>query len=252
MIDLHTHILPGIDDGARTLDESLAMARAAAADGISVVAATPHVRDDYPTSAAEMERGVARLNDALREHGIPVEVLPGGELALDRIPHLAPEELARFTLGGSGRYLLLEFPYYGWPHTLRNLVFRLETQGFTCVLAHPERNAEVQESPQQLAELMSDGTLVQLTAASLDGRLGRHARAAARALLDRGLAHLLASDAHAGGVRDIGMSGAAAAAGDAGLARWLTKEVPEAVASGAEAPPRPWRPTLRDRILRRR
>src|SRR5213080_4939527 len=85
VIDLHTHILPGLDDGARTLEESVAMARSAVADGIRVVAATPHVRDDYPTRAIEMEQGLAQVREALALEGIALEVLPGGEIALDRL-----------------------------------------------------------------------------------------------------------------------------------------------------------------------
>src|SRR5205807_3070985 len=113
VIDLHTHILTRLDDGAQTLAESVSMARAAVADGVRVIAATPHVRADYPTSAAEMERGVAELREALATEGIALEVHTGGEIALDRLGVLDEQELVRFGLASNPNYLLLEFPYSG-------------------------------------------------------------------------------------------------------------------------------------------
>src|SRR5439155_19563249 len=92
VIDLHTHILPGLDDGARTLEESVAMARSAVAEGIRVMAATPHVSEDYPTRAAEMEQGLAQVREALALEGVALEVLPGGEIALDRLAVLEADE----------------------------------------------------------------------------------------------------------------------------------------------------------------
>lgn len=250
MIDLHSHILPGVDDGPATLEESLDMARAAVADGIETIAATPHVRDDYPTSADTMERLVAELRGELAADGIPLEVLPGGEIALDRLDELSHEDVRRFGLGGSEAYLLLEFPYFGWPLGLEGQVIRLEAQGVRAVIAHPERSAEVQAAPERLEPLVRAGALVQLTAASLDGRLGGRSQRAGLDLLERGLAHLLASDAHTPAIRGIGMSAAVEAIGDAELARWLTVDAPAAIVAGEEIPPRPeatarrrwWRP----------
>jgi protein-tyrosine phosphatase len=239
LIDLHSHVLPGVDDGPRAIDGSVEILRAAAEDGIERIAATPHVRDDYPTSPGEMERLVDEVNAAARSEAIPVEVLRGGELDLAFAASLDDDALRRFGLGGNPRVLLLEFPYYGWPLELPDLLFRLGTRGFTSVLAHPERSAEVQERPERLQAIVDAGALVQLTAASVDGRLGRRAAAGARALLDAGLAHLIASDAHGPSVRAIGMTAAAEAVGDAVLARWLTHDVPAALLSSDELPPRP-------------
>src|SRR3990172_10021106 len=95
VIDLHSHILPGVDDGAQTLDDSLGMAEAAVADGVRVIAATPHVRDDHPTEAATMERLVAELRGAVAEAGIPLDVRPGGEIDLDWLDRLRAAGLAR-------------------------------------------------------------------------------------------------------------------------------------------------------------
>jgi len=215
------------------------MARLAAADGTRVLAATPHVRDDYPTSAEQMERGVADVRAALEAAGIELEVVPGGELALEQAARLEPPELRRFGLGGSDRWLLVEFPYDGWPLGLQRLGQALAADGFGVVLAHPERNGEVQGRPSRLQEFAEAGMLVQLTAASVDGRLGRGARAAARTLLELGLAHLIASDAHAPSIRAIGLAAAAQEVRDPELARWLTEGVPQAIVGGTEPPPRP-------------
>ena len=251
MIDLHSHVLPGLDDGAPDLEASVAMARAAAADGVEALAATPHVREDYATSPEDMEHALFLVRRAVAEAGVPLDLLPGGEIAIDELPKLAVEELRRFGLGGNPGVILVEFPYVGLRLDLEQRLFELRTRGFVPVLAHPERNPEVQKDPGVLERMVSAGTLVQLTAASVDGRLGRRARTAAHALLERELAHMIASDAHAPEVRAIGMSSAAAAVGDSGLARWLTQDVPRAIVDGAPVPERPGATPRRRRLFRR-
>jgi protein-tyrosine phosphatase len=239
VIDLHSHILPGLDDGAVDLAESLSLARAAVADGIRVIAATPHVREDYPTTVAEMEAGVRELRLALEEDGIRLEVVPGGELALEELAHVSPEERRRFGLGGNPNVLLLETPYGGWPLAFPEIVARLVAEGTTPVIAHPERNRDAAENPEHVAALVERGALVQVTAASVDGRLGRAVRQCAENLLDMELVHLLASDAHGAGVREIGLAAAREAVGDRALGTWLTEDVPRAIIAGDDLPLRP-------------
>jgi protein-tyrosine phosphatase len=236
LIDLHSHVLPGVDDGPADLDGALAICRAAAEDGIEVLAATPHVRaHDYPTTAEQMEAALASLAAAA---GDVVRLVPGGELDLGEVSRPV-EELRRFALAGNPRYLLVETPYLGWPLDIADRLFDLRASGITPVLAHPERNADVQAQPALLEPLVASGTLVQLTAASVDGRLGNRTQACSRTLIDRGLAHLLASDAHAPSIRAIGMRAAANAVGDAELAQWLTVGVPRAIVEGTRIPERP-------------
>jgi protein-tyrosine phosphatase len=248
VIDLHSHILPGLDDGAATLEDAMGIAKAAVADGIRVIAATPHVRADYPTTPEQMEQRVDLLRQDLRAADIPLELLVGGEIALDRLPELDDDELRRFGLGGNPKYVLLETPYLGWPLGIEDTVFQLQLRGFRIVFAHPERNGDVQASPERLAPLVERGMLVQLTAASLDGRLGPGPRKTGLRLLELGLAHLLASDAHAPDLRQIGLSAAARAVGDEELARWLTEDVPAAIVADGQIPPKPARHT---RVFRR-
>ena len=228
-------MLPGLDDGAADLDEAVAICRDAFADGISVLAATPHVRDDFPTTPEQMETALAELQQVV---GDALRLVPGGELDLGQLdrPHA---ELLGFALAGNPGYLLVETPYVGWPLDIGDRLFQLRAAGITPVLAHPERNGEVQHRPELLEPLVASGVLVQLTAGAVDGSLGRASRASAFDLLERGLAHLIASDGHAPAIRQIGMSGAAAALRNETLARWLTVEVPRAIVDGLPLPPRP-------------
>jgi protein-tyrosine phosphatase len=245
MIDLHSHILPGLDDGAETIESSLEMARAALADGIEAMAATPHVRDDYPTSAAAMESALAEVRAALAAEGLPLELLSGGEIALDYLPLLDDDALRSFGLGGNPRYLLIETPYLGWPLGIAETLFELRLRGFEIVLAHPERNADVQEDPGKLESLVDAGILVQVTAASLDGRLGPPPRKTAEHLLKVGHVHMLASDAHEPDLRAGGLASASHAVGDHELARWLTVDVPRAILDDTPVGEPPSRPRRR-------
>jgi protein-tyrosine phosphatase len=203
-----------------------------------VIAGTPHVRDDWPTDAGVMEYRVAELTAELEQARIPLQVRRGGEIAVEWLGRLSIEELRRFGLGGNPRYLLVETPYYGWPLELADSLYWLRASGITPVLAHPERNAEVQARPELLARLVDGGALVQITAASLDGRIGKRPQQTARRLVESGIAHLLASDAHNASIREVGMSSAARAVGGR-LADWLTYDVPAAILADAPIPPRP-------------
>jgi len=236
-IDLHSHVLPGLDDGAESLDVSVAICDAAVADGTTIIAATPHVRWDYPTTAAQMRRALARLKRAVKT--LPIDVLPGGEIALEQL-ETPVEKLREFGLAGNPDYLLVETPYFDWPASLIPHLARLRKLGIRPVLAHPERNRVAQGSPGLVAQAVEAGALVQVTAASLDGRTGRSAQSAARDLLREELVHLVASDAHHPDVRAVGLSSVAAVAGEE-LATWLTHDVPLAIVRGTPFPPRPVR-----------
>jgi protein-tyrosine phosphatase len=239
MVDLHSHILPGLDDGARSFEESVEIALTAARDGTSIMAATPHVRDDYPTAAEDMDRFVRELQAILLDRGINLHVLGGAEIAIPQLQAMSEQELRRFALASNPHYLLVEFPYLGWPLSLEAEIWNLKERGITPVLAHPERNPEVQHAPARIGALVAAGALVQLTAASIDGRLGHRNRRAAHKLIAAGHAHLIASDAHWPGLRRAGMSSAAAALRDSRLADWLTRDVPAAIVQDAPIPERP-------------
>ena len=239
MIDLHSHILPGLDDGARSLQDSREIALRAAAEGVTAIAATPHVRADYPTRASQMEFGVAEVRRHLAAERIAVEVLHGAEIDLAMLWEIPPEDLARLSIGQSRKYVLVEFPYRGWPQSLPAGLTHLRRLGMTAMLAHPERNPEVQDRPDRLEAVVRDGALVQITTASLDGRLGQAASTAAEHLLELGLAHVLASDVHGPHVRDGGFEDALGHIRSDALRRYLTVDAPAAIVAGEPLPPPP-------------
>jgi len=198
MIDLHSHILPDMDDGAASLEVSLAMARHAVADGISVLAATPHSPESSMGrrySVALVAERLAELRAALAEAHIELTLVAGTEVTIanDLVARLRGGEL--LTYAGS-RAVLLECPGSRMPAALPDVVFELQAAGYRVLLAHPERLREVQREPGVLAPLVERGALVQITADALLGRQSEVLERTAQALLLRGLAHVLASDAH--------------------------------------------------------
>jgi protein-tyrosine phosphatase len=255
VIDLHCHVLPEVDDGPVTLEETLDMARAAAGEGTRVLVATPHVSYRYPTSAERMRQGVEQVAAALREARIPVDVATGAEIALEMLSRLDRAELERLTLGG-GPYLLLEAPLSAVGGELEAGIRALQDESFGVVLAHPERCPSFHRDPGRLSRLVDAGVLCSLTASSFTGRFGRPVRALSERLLAGGLVHDVASDAHDAERRPPALRSSLRAAEGrlpalAGLAPWLTKSVPEAILSGRALPAPPAAaPSRRRRRLR--
>lgn len=240
MIDLHSHILPGFDDGSESLDESIRMAEAAVADGVRIVVATPHVRDDYPTRAADMIEAVAGLNSELLQRGVQLVVLSGGEIALDMLPEISTEQRRLFGLGGNSQALLLEFPYYGWPLGLEGAVSRLADGGTRAVIAHPERNGEVQEAPERLSALIGMGGILQITAGSVTGANGRAAKRVVDYVVREAWPCAVASDWHHSSGRP-GLRDATGALKNDAFAAWMSRDVPKAVVAGRTIPDAPAR-----------
>jgi protein-tyrosine phosphatase len=239
VIDLHSHVLAGLDDGAVDLAASVEIARAAVADGTTVLAATPHVREDYPTTPQQLRRGLEELRRRLDEERIDLRIVPGGEIAIEEARTRPLDELRPFGLGGNPAYLLLETPVFDWPLAFGDVVLGLVARGVTPVIGHPERNVVVQRDVEPLAQLVRAGALSQVTAASIDGRLGTKARKCARRLIAADLAHLIGSDAHMPAVRAVGLSAARAALDDEPVARWLTESMPAAILNDEPLPERP-------------
>jgi protein-tyrosine phosphatase len=238
MIDLHCHILPGIDDGPATIEDSIVLARAAAAAGTRVLVATPHVSWTYPNDAETIARLVDQLNARLDSEGVALEVQAGAELAMTRLVDLAPDELSRLRLGG-GPWLLVEPPFTPTVTGLDALVFDLQRQGHRILLAHPERCQAFHRDPGMLREFVSEGILTSITAGSLVGRFGGEVRRVALSLAREGLIHNVASDTHDIVRRPPGMAAELRQAGLEPLTEWLTERVPAAILSGGEIPPRP-------------
>lgn len=196
MIDLHCHLLPGMDDGPDNLATSVEMARIACADGINIAACTPHILAGlYDNSASEIRAAAWRLADALRNAGLPLHLVVGADV------HLAPDLIARLRDGrvptiNASRYLLLEPPHHHLPPRLETSVFALIIAGYFPILTHPERLSWVESHYDIVRRLTKVGVWMQITAGSLCGRFGKRPRYWAERMLDEGLVHLIASDAH--------------------------------------------------------
>jgi protein-tyrosine phosphatase len=237
MIDLHCHVLAGIDDGPQTVEGSLALARAAAALGTSTIVATPHVSWRYGNDAATIARAVEHTNAAFSQAGVGVNVLPGAEIAITRAVELDAEELRALSLGG-GPWLLIECPFTPVSTGLDVLAVEIEEGGHRIVLAHPERCPAFQRDPGLLESLVLGGALTSITAGSLVGRFGNTARRYALELLDAELVHNVASDAHDAEKRPPGIAHELEQVGYGSLLEWLVEDVPGAILAGEEQLPR--------------
>lgn len=255
VIDLHCHLLPGIDDGPGTMDESLQLAAALAADGVRSAAATPHVRPDHPdVVGAELGDRRAELQGAIDAEGIALQVLPGAEVDLAYGLELSDDELRVLSLGGGSNALLVETPYGPVSDLFEEQLFSLSLRGFRPLLAHPERNRAFQENPERLAGLTGRGVLLQVTAEALLRSPRRSATGRlATDLVERGLVSVLASDAHGGHIQRESLSqGLAAAKKLVGPgAAVLVEDAPAAVIAG-QPPPDPPRREVRRRLFGRR
>jgi protein-tyrosine phosphatase len=238
MIDLHTHVLPGIDDGPADLEGAIALARAAAAAGATTLVATPHCSSRYPNRPDQIDAAVLELRERLREREIAIEVLAGAEIAVTRVPELGPDELSGLGLGAGG-CLLVEPPFSTVAGGLEQTIGSLLHDGHRVLLAHPERCPALLREPRLLESLVDSGVLTSLTAASLVGRFGGRARRFSLELLEAGLAHNVASDAHDARNRPPSIAAELDAAGMGALREWLTEEVPAAILEGEAIPRRP-------------
>ena len=238
MIDLHCHILPGVDDGALDMSDSVGMAMQAQADGVELVCATPHVRHDHDVVVHELPARTAELNAHLRERGLGVRVEQGAEVAETALDGLDDEELRLASLCGTGRWVLLEPAPGPLSDSLTHAVDRLLERGARSVIAHPERHAE-EDLEVRLRALVERGALVQVTAALLEDR---GAGPVLLELCDQGLVHLLGSDAHSShGGRPVALSGALAKLRESPRMSphldWVAHQAPAAILRGEEVEP---------------
>ena len=236
LTDLHCHMLPGIDDGAVDLDQALAMARIAQADGITTAVLTPHhLNGVYGNPAEAVRSAVAEFRLELERAEIALQVLPGSELHLT--PEL-PEQLRSgdaLTVGDHGRCALVELPVHTVPIGAGQLLETLLAMNITPIIAHPERNSELRHRPELLAEWVRYGCLGQVTAQSCTGKFGDAVRGAARTMVCAGSIHIVASDAHRDARRVPQITPALAVLErwtSAAFAELLVRNIPNAIGAG--------------------
>ena len=238
MIDLHTHILPGVEDGVTTEDEAVEFARVAHADGVRTIVATPHCREGfYFNDRSLVLRSVGRLRSRLEREGLELELLPGAEV------HLVPDLVERIrdgrapTLADNGKTLLLELSLNQYPVDIEDLVFRLKLAGVIPVFAHPERIRYFQDDVRRYESVIRLGAYGQITTGSILGSFGGDAEEFSEELLRKRLVHVIASDAHNVRGRPPRLSEAIRVASSTvgeGLATRMAREIPGALLEGRE------------------
>ena len=236
VIDIHSHILPDVDDGPKSWEVSVEMCRIAAADGITHMVATPHCNDRYPYNRERLADCVERLQSMVGD---------APRLSLGCDFHLSYENLQsvllqpeRYTIDGA-RYLLVELSDFSIPTQVSDCFLKLGDRGVTAVITHPERNAMLRQNPQRVLEWVELGCSVQITAGAFTGFWGERAARVAAWLLEREAVHVLASDAHDPKHRRPVLSGArnaVAAIAGPDVARALVEDNPRAIVSGLPLP----------------
>jgi protein-tyrosine phosphatase len=202
VIDLHSHILPGLDDGSTSWEDSLQMARMAVEDGIRTMVASPHLFQQRTVNLAELNHKeailekISEFKERLEAEGLDLEILPGCDFPLSFEGLQLLEDDQVLTINDGKRYLLLELPDSSLPPATEEICFRLNSKGIVPVITHPERHLIFQEMPDKLQRLVNLGCLVQLTGGSLTGGFGRRVARVAMGMLRKGYGHILASDAH--------------------------------------------------------
>jgi protein-tyrosine phosphatase len=197
LIDIHCHILPGLDDGAVTLHDSIEMARLAWMDGITDIIATPHTHNGiYHNRTAEILKRVELLQRELENHKIPVRIHPGSEVHIhvECVENILSSDI--MTICNQNKYVLLELPILNVPHFTEDLIYELTIRGITPILAHPERYSIFREDPSQLSKWIEQGAIAQLTAGSVLGLMGKRTKEIAEYMVKHRLVHLIATDAH--------------------------------------------------------
>ncbi|MDF2065067.1 CpsB/CapC family capsule biosynthesis tyrosine phosphatase [Bacillus sp. Cr_A10] len=195
LVDIHNHILPGLDDGPQSMEEAILLARNAVANGVTHIIATPHYDEIYKNDQQKVKESLFNFNREISHEGIPLKILLGQEI---RFFNNMVDEIDNglLTLANSGMYILIELPWNHFPTYIFDVLVQLQLKGYKPIIAHPERNIILRKDKQLLLELVNKGTLFQITAASLLGINGFSLKKYTHALIKRDLVHFIASDAH--------------------------------------------------------
>ena len=196
MIDIHCHILPEVDDGSRSLNESIEMAMIAKEQGITKIVNTSHYHPDFRyKKGEELLKELEDFNNVLKENMIDIEVLIGNEIYYTKDLIKEIDELDFYTLNNS-RYILIELPPTNFPKDLCNIVYELKEKNYIPVFAHVERYREVQENPELIYEVINAGAIIQVNSHSILGKSGKELQKVCNTLLNRNMVHVVGTDAH--------------------------------------------------------
>jgi protein-tyrosine phosphatase len=244
-VDIHAHVLPGIDDGPSDVEGTLELLRAAAAAGTSVIAATPHLRADFPdVHVGEIAERCKAVRDVIETEQIPIRVVSGAEVSAGWAAEADDDRLALASYGQRGRDLLIESPTRRLVG-LDRFLYELRAKGYRITLAHPERNSDWQKDDDALRQLVEQGVLLQVNGGSLlRSQSDRRTRRFAETLVSEGVAHVLASDGHRGrSWRPVTVLSEAVEAAEALVgterALWMAESVPAAIVEGGPLPEAP-------------
>ena len=207
MIDLHSHIIPEVDDGPPDWQTTMEMCRIAVADGVDTMVATPHMLDGvYNVDRETIIKKTAELKDRLHQENVNLSVLPGADVHTDFefVEVLRRGELV--TINDTGKYILVEFPHEVLPKSVDKLLFSIQMAGTIPIITHPERHYIIQKKPDIVYRWVQAGNLIQITAASITGEMGKPAKNCSKRMLKSGLVHVVASDAHSSTWRAPGLS----------------------------------------------
>lgn len=196
MIDIHCHIVPGVDDGAKTLDDALAMLKIAESEGIKKIINTSHYHPQFKyTKGEDLLVELENFNKIIKENGIDVEVIIGNELYFDDSFLECIEKKEFYTLNNS-KYVLVEFSPTNFPKKLSEVVYEFKIRGYVPILAHVERYNDIQQNPSLITEAIKEGALIQINASSVLGKGSSEAHRITEILLKNSLVHFVATDAH--------------------------------------------------------
>ncbi|WP_249599570.1 tyrosine-protein phosphatase [Peribacillus frigoritolerans] len=202
MIDIHCHILPGVDDGSADMNESMNMAKKAVEAGITHIFATPHhLNEKFVNVKSDIIDRAVRLNESLHQNNIPLTIHLGQEVRIHRDIFTSLEKEEILTLDDNGRYLLLELPSGSVPTYTKEVIYELQLKGIKPIIVHPERNKELIENHKLLFELVQEGALTQITSGSIIGQFGKNVKSFSKKIIEHNLAHFISTDAHNIGTR---------------------------------------------------
>lgn len=197
MVDIHSHILPGIDDGSESIEESIEMLINASKSGVDTIVATPHLLPgEYMAPSSLVTQVTQELQEEAKQEKIPIQIIKGRECYLSPETFQYDKKIEKLTIADAGKYMLIEFPFQEIPRYVDDMIFELRIKGIIPIIAHVERYLDVTIDPNRILKFIQDGCVIQVNAGSFFGRYGQKVKETAEILLEHKMVHVIASDMH--------------------------------------------------------